>query len=83
MQVTFASVGLAQLMLLSAPSMDVAAIAKTAFTSEDRVRDVIRNFNADGFGALYLRYKAALHRVRYSAGPGHTGLGKRDDIVRS
>jgi len=28
-----------------------------AFTSEDRVRDVIRNFNADGFGSLYPRYK--------------------------
>jgi hypothetical protein len=28
--------------------MDVPAIAKVAFTSEDRVRDVIRNFNADG-----------------------------------
>jgi hypothetical protein len=26
--------------------MDVAAIMKVAFTSEDRVRDVIRNFNA-------------------------------------
>jgi hypothetical protein len=31
---------------------DAAAIAKVAFTSEDRVRDVIRNFNADGFGRL-------------------------------
>ena len=28
-----------------------------AFTSENRVRDVIRNFNADGFGSLYPRYK--------------------------
>ena len=35
----------------------MAAIAKVAFTSEDRVRDVIRNFNADGFGSLYPRYK--------------------------
>jgi transposase len=42
---------------VSAPGMDVAAIAKVAFTSEDRVRDVIRNFNADGFGSLYPRYK--------------------------
>src|SRR5262249_45718144 len=32
-------------------------IAKVAFTSEDRVRDVIRNFNADGFGSLYPKYK--------------------------
>ena len=33
--------------------LDVAAIARVAFTSEDRVRDVIRNFGADGFGSLY------------------------------
>ena len=33
------------------------AIAKVAFTSEDRVRDVIRNFNADGFGSLYPKYR--------------------------
>src|SRR5262245_9705394 len=45
------------MVLLSAQGMDVAAIAKVAFTSEDRVRDVIRNFNADGFGSLYPRYK--------------------------
>jgi hypothetical protein len=30
----------AQVVLLSARGMDVAAIAKVAFTSEDRVRDV-------------------------------------------
>ena len=47
----------AQMVLLSAQGMDVAAIAKVAFTSQDRVRDVIRNFNADGFGSLYPRYK--------------------------
>jgi transposase len=47
----------AQMVLLSAQGMDVAAIAKVAFTSQDRVRDVIRNFNADGFGSLYPKYK--------------------------
>jgi transposase len=47
----------AQMVLLSAQGMDVAAIARVAFTSEDRVRDVIRNFNADGFGSLYPKYK--------------------------
>jgi transposase len=47
----------AQMVLLSAQGMDVAAIAKVAFTSEDRVRDVIRNFSADGFSSLYPRYK--------------------------
>jgi hypothetical protein len=35
--------------------MDVPQIARVTFTSEDRVRDVIHNFNADGFDALYPR----------------------------
>ncbi len=43
----------AQMVLLSAQGMDVAGIAKVAFTSEDRVRDVIRDLSADGFGSLY------------------------------
>jgi hypothetical protein len=47
----------AQMVLLSAQGMDAPAIAKVAFTSEDRVRDVIRNFNADGFDSLYPKYK--------------------------
>jgi len=47
----------AQMVLLSAQGMDVAAITKVAFTSEDRVRDVIRNFNADGFASLYPKYR--------------------------
>ena len=47
----------AQMVLLSAQGMDVPAIAKVAFTSEDRVRDVIRNFSADGFGSLYPKHK--------------------------
>ncbi len=34
------------------PRCTGSSIAKVAFTSEDRVRDVIRNFNADGFGSL-------------------------------
>jgi helix-turn-helix protein len=49
----------AQMVLLSAQGMDVPAIEKVAVTSEDRVRDVIRNFNADGFSSLYPKYKAA------------------------
>ncbi len=36
--------------------MDVPAIAKIAFTSEDRVREVIHNFNADGFESLAAKY---------------------------
>jgi transposase len=47
----------AQMILLSAQAMDVPQIAQVTFTSEDRVRDVIHNFNADGFDALYPRYK--------------------------
>jgi transposase len=47
----------AQMVLLSAQGMGAVAIARVAFTSEDRVRDVIRNFNSDGFGSLYPRYR--------------------------
>jgi transposase len=46
----------AQMVLLSAQGMDVPQIAKVAFTSEDRVRAVIHNFNADGFESLYPKY---------------------------
>ena len=46
----------AQMVLLSAQGMDAAAIAKVAFTSPDRVREVIHNFNDDGFESLYPRY---------------------------
>jgi transposase len=46
----------AQMVLLSAQGMDVPVIAKVTFTSPDRVRDVIHNFNADGFDSLRPRY---------------------------
>jgi len=46
----------AQMVLLSAQGMDVPAIAEVTFTSHDRVRDVLHNFNLDGFDALYPRY---------------------------
>jgi transposase len=46
----------AQMVLLSAQGMDVPAIAKVTFTSQDRVRDVLHNFTLDGFDALYPRY---------------------------
>ena len=36
--------------------MDVTAIAEVTFTSPDRVRDVIHNFNADGFDSLRPKY---------------------------
>jgi hypothetical protein len=37
--------------------MGVPAIAKVPFTGQDRVRDVIRNFNADRFSSLYPKYR--------------------------
>ena len=47
----------AQMVLLSAQGMDVSQIAQVTFTSPDRVRDVLHNFNLDGFDALYPRYR--------------------------
>ncbi|MFG1755718.1 helix-turn-helix domain-containing protein [Streptosporangium sandarakinum] len=47
----------AQMVLLSAQGMNVAKIAEVTFTSPDRVRDVLHNFNADGFTSLYPKYK--------------------------
>ena len=64
----------AQMVLLSAQGMDVAAIAKVAFTSEDRVRDVIHNFNADGFGSLYPKYRGGR--------PPKFTLGQRREIKK-
>ena len=51
----------AQMVLLSAQGMPVPKIAEVTFTSSDRVRDVIHNFNADGFDALYRATAAAAH----------------------
>jgi transposase len=64
----------AQMVLLSAQGMDATAIAKVAFTSEDRVRDVIRNFNADGFSSLYPKYKGGR--------PPKFTLGQRREIKK-
>ena len=44
------------MVLLSAQGMDVGQIATVAFTSPDRVREVIHNFNDDGFASLEARY---------------------------
>ena len=46
----------AQMVLLSAQGMDVAMIAQVTFTSPDRVRDVLHNFNTDGFESLHPKY---------------------------
>jgi transposase len=53
----------AQMVLLSAQSMPVAKIAEVTFTSADRVRDVIHNFNADGFDSLYPKYTGGRPRT--------------------
>ncbi len=44
------------MVLLSAQHMPVAKIPEVTFTSPDRVRDVLHNFDADGFDSLYPRY---------------------------
>jgi transposase len=46
----------AQMVLLSAQGMSVAQIAEVAFTSLDRVRAVLHNFNDDGFASLEAKY---------------------------
>lgn len=47
----------AQIVLLSAQGMTPSRISEVVFTDPDTVRDVIHNFNRDGFDALYPRYK--------------------------
>nr|WP_128806418.1 IS630 family transposase [Streptomyces sp. Termitarium-T10T-6] len=53
----------AQMVLLSAQKMPVPKIAEVTFTSEDRGRDVIHNFNADGFNSLYPKYAGGRPRT--------------------
>jgi transposase len=53
----------AQMVLLSAQGMPVAKIAEVSFTSADRVRDVIHNFNTDGFDSLYPKYSGGRPRT--------------------
>ncbi|MBB4981099.1 IS630 family transposase [Streptomyces nymphaeiformis] len=53
----------AQMVLLSAQGMPVVKIAEVTFTSADRVRDVIHNFNADSFESLYPKYKGGRPRT--------------------
>ena len=46
----------AQIVLLSAQGLEAPRIAEVTFTSADRVRDVIQNFNTDGFDSLRPKY---------------------------
>src|SRR4051794_18947390 len=65
----------AQMVLLSAQGMDAAGIAEVTFTSPDRVRDVIHNFNADGFDSL---------RPKYAGGrPPKFDLAQRAEIKKT
>jgi len=51
-----------QMVLVSLQGMDVAQIAKVTFTSPDRVREIINNFNEDGFESLYPSTPVAARR---------------------
>src|ERR1700749_1413852 len=53
----------AQMVLLSAQGRDAAASAEVTLTSPDRVRDVIRNFNDDGFASLHPKYSGGRPRT--------------------
>jgi len=64
----------AQMVLLSAQGMDATGIAEVTFTSADRVRDVLHNFNADGFESL---------KPKYAGGrPPKFDLGQRAEIKK-
>jgi transposase len=64
----------AQMVLLSAQGMDPSGIAEVTFTSADRVRDVVHNFNADGFESL---------KPKYAGGrPPKFDLGQRAEIKK-
>src|SRR5215211_6163758 len=65
----------AQMVLLSAQGMEPSGIAEVTFTSADRVRDVIHNFNADGFDSL---------KPKYSGGrPPKFTLPQRQEIKKT
>jgi transposase len=64
----------AQIVLLSAQGMSPSAISEVVFTDPDTVREVIHNFNRDGFDALYPRYKGGR--------PPTFTLPKRQEIKR-
>ncbi len=64
----------AQVVLLSAQGMSPPAISEVVFTDPDTVREVIHNFNHDGFDALYPRYKGGR--------PPVFTLPKRQEIKR-
>lgn len=64
----------AQIVLLSAQGMSPPRILEVVFTDPDTVREVIHNFNRDGFDALYPRYRGGR--------PQTFTLPKRQEIKR-
>jgi transposase len=64
----------AQIVLLAAQGMSPPRISEVVFTDPDTVRDLIHNFNADGFDALYPRYAGGR--------PQTFTLPKRQEIKR-
>jgi transposase len=64
----------AQVVLLSAQGMSAPKISEVVFTDPDTVREVIHNFNRDGFDALYPRYRGGR--------PQTYTLPKRQEIRR-
>jgi transposase len=52
----------AQIVLLAAQRMPAARIAQVVFSDPDTVREVIHNFNRDGFESLYPRYRGGRPR---------------------
>jgi transposase len=55
------------MVLLAAQSMSATRIAAVTFTSDDRVREMIHNFNTDGFDSLYPKYRGGRPRTFTSA----------------
>ena len=53
----------AQIVLLAAQRMPAARIAEVVFSDPDTVREVIHNFNRDGFDSLYPRYRGGRPRT--------------------
>ena len=60
---------------------DVPQISRVTFTSEERVRDVIHNFNADAFESLYPRYKGG-RQPKFSEAQRERSSGSRSRIRR-
>jgi len=52
----------AQIVLLAAQRMPPTRIAGVVFSDPDTVREVVHNFNRDGFDALYPRYRGGRPR---------------------